>query len=318
MCVSVCVCLYLSVCMTFCVKHSSSYVYLGSPFTEDSKMKSVLDLHLKTRTADLNKYKIFCKTNATMPYQYKKKVLQAVILSSLLYGCETWLTDQLKTMEQLYISAIKSLLGVRQTTRTDVVLLESGMPTLKELIRKRTSSFVKKNIRGDIDETPLARVYKMCETKGTPGYRYIKDLLDNEIDGTLDDLKTKFGEETGTKALKYKEINSGLNVHSVYTSDKYIDERKRIVFTRFRLSSHRLKIETGRWARINPEDRVCDCDRGGVQDEYHVVFDCGKTAGVRLRYGVNDVVYGGGVSDLMENHDPCELVDFVDECMKMF
>ena len=48
------------------------------------------------------------------------------------------------------------------------------------------------------------------------------------------------------------------------------------------------------------------------------MFDCGKTAGVRLRYGVNDVVYGGGVSDLMENHDPCELVDFVDECMKMF
>ena len=55
-----------------------------------------------------------------------------------------------------------------------------------------------------------------------------------------------------------------------------------------------------------------------MQDEYHVVFDCGKTADVRLRFGVNDVVYGGGVSDLMENHDPCELVDFVDECMKMF
>ena len=98
----------------------------------------------------------------------------------------------------------------------------------------------------------------MCETKGTPGYRYIKNLLDNESDGTLDDLKTKFGEETGTKALKYKEINSGLNVHSVYTSKKYIDERKRIVFTRFRVSSHSLKVETSRWARITPRDRVCE------------------------------------------------------------
>ena len=47
----------------------------------------------------------------------------------------------------------------------------------------------------------------------------------------------------------------------------------------------------------------------------HVVFDSGKTADVRLKYGVNHVVYGGGVSDLMENH---ELVDFVDECMKRF
>jgi hypothetical protein len=305
------------VCKTVTVKHTPSYIYLGSPFTEDCKMKSVLDLHLKTRTADLNKFKIFCRTNATMPYQYKKKVLQAVIIQSLFYGCDTWLTDQLKTMEQLYVSALKALLGVRETTRTDVVILETGMPTLKELIRKRTSTFVKKNIRGDIDETPLSRVYKMCESKGTPGYRYIKRLLDNEINETLEELKAKFENETGTKATKYKEINPDLKVHPVYNTDTYIDERKRVVFTRFRVSSHSLKIETGRWARINPEDRVCDCDRGGVQDERHIVFDCSKTTDVRGRYGINDEMYGS-VSELMDNHDPSELVDFIDGCMKVF
>ena len=208
--------------------------------------------------------------NTTTPYMYKKKVLQAVIIQSLFYGCETWLTDQSKPMEQLYISALKALLGVRETTHTDIVFLETGMPTLKELIRKRTSSFVKKNIRGDIDETPLSIVYQMCQMKGTPGYCYIKWLLDSEISDTLEELKAKFENETGTKATKYKEINPNLKVHPVYNTTTYIDERKRVVFTRFRVSSHSLKIETGRWSRIDSEDRVCDCDRGGVQDERHI------------------------------------------------
>ena len=40
------------VCKTVIVKHSWSYIYLGTPFTEDCKVKSVLELHLKTRAAD--------------------------------------------------------------------------------------------------------------------------------------------------------------------------------------------------------------------------------------------------------------------------
>ena len=71
------------------MKHATSYVYLGSPFTENGSMKSVITLHVKSRLKDLNKFRLFCNKNETMPYKYKKKVLEAVIMSSLLYGCET-------------------------------------------------------------------------------------------------------------------------------------------------------------------------------------------------------------------------------------
>ena len=74
------------------VKHTTSYIYLGSPSTENGKLKDVIQLHVKSRLKDLNKFKIFCKKNETMPFQYKKKVLEAAIMSSLLYGSETWLT----------------------------------------------------------------------------------------------------------------------------------------------------------------------------------------------------------------------------------
>lgn len=77
-------------CTNITVKNDISYIYLGSPFTERASMCSVIDLYIKGRTADLNKFKIFCKMNSTMPYKFKKKALQACILHSLLYGCESW------------------------------------------------------------------------------------------------------------------------------------------------------------------------------------------------------------------------------------
>ena len=304
------------VSMGLTVKHAESYIYLGSPFTEDGKIQNVIAMHLKTRTADLNKFKIFCKVNVTMPYQYKKKVLQAAIISSLVYSCESWFTDSLKQMEQMYISALKSLLGVRETTRTDVVLLETGMPTLQELIKMRSTAFIKKNVNASIDDTPLARVYKMCAEKGTNGYRYIKSNLDNPVEEVLVSVKQNILDSTTSKALTYKVMNPNLSVHGVYNSKVYIDERKRIVFTKFRTSSHSLKIETGRWARISAENRLCDCDQG-VQDEYHVVFKCERSAAIREKYAENEARYTS-LSDLMENHDAVQLVDFIDECMKQF
>ena len=52
----------------------------------------------------------------------------------------------------------------------------------------------------------------------------------------------------------------------------YIPDYLRITFTRFRLSSHRLRVEVGRWSRTPREERVCACGTG-VQDEFHL-FQC--------------------------------------------
>ena len=46
-----------------------------------------------------------------------------------------------------------------------------------------------------------------------------------------------------------------------------VPEWQRIAFTRFRLSSHRLRIETGRWSRLPREQILCDCGANEPQDE---------------------------------------------------
>ena len=68
--------------------------------------------------------------------------------------------------------------------------------------------------------------------------------------------------------------------------------RFRMAFTRFRVSSHSLCIETGRWnrrgrGRLPREERLCVC--GEVQTEWHVVENCPVTRDIRQRVGLNRV-----------------------------
>ena len=112
------------------------------------------------------------------------------------------------------------------------------------------------------------------------------------------------------------EINPNLKVHEIYTMNDYVDEKKRVVMTRFRLSSHNLKIKTGRWARIKPEHRLCDCR--GVEDEAHVTLFCPKTEDIRKRYQMNTSTNAiNNLSELMDQPTQ-KLVNFIYECMKEY
>ena len=129
-------------------------------------------------------------------------------------------------------------------------------------------------------------------------------------------LVENFRNVTSSKATMYKRLNPDLALHEAYTTSEYVNERERLAFTRFRLSSHHLKIETGRWARIDADDRLCNCGHG-VQDESHVLFVCPKTANIRERFGVNDEVFGD-IGQLMCSMEVHKLVTFIFECMKLF
>ena len=116
-----------------------------------------------------------------------------------------------------------------------------------------------------------------------------------------------------TKTVTYRNINPSFSVHSMYTSaDKYIADYRRTEMTRFRVGSHRLKVETGRWSRVPREQRTCSCVVGGVQDEEHVVFQCEYTRDLREKYEVEDE------QTLVEVLDDIDNVDFIYEIMHRF
>ena len=89
-----------------------------------------------------------------------------------------------------------------------------------------------------------------------------------------------------TKTVTYRQINPTLSVHPMYSSEEVLEDDFRTAFTRLRLSSHRLRIETGRWTRTPREERLCQCGEA-IQTEQHVICDCTLVAHIRESYNCN-------------------------------
>ena len=97
-----------------------------------------------------------------MPYIYKKRVFDAAVMSSLLYSCESWLTNNIKGIEKQYNRLIKCLLGVRKNTSPSLCMLEAGIVPVKDVVRKKQKSFLISK-RGNYDEElPFNFVFNMC------------------------------------------------------------------------------------------------------------------------------------------------------------
>ena len=81
-----------------------------------------------------------------------------------------------------------------------------------------------------------------------------------------------------------------------------------------RTGSHWLRVETGRWQRLERAQRLCPhCDAGVVEDELHMVFDCALYNGVRQQFAD---LFGSGDKNLgsfLSQH-PVRVAQFVHQC----
>ena len=261
------------------IRHCSSYVYLGVIFTSDGRSTTSLQEHLSNKNKELNKLLIFFATNYDAPFRVKKRVLEAAFLSSILYGCESWLKVCLKPVNVMYMKAVRALLGVRATTPTNVCLVEGGFKPLESLVKTRQQKFFKKMItaREEMSDDPLMHAISIVKEHNRPVWSYMETILNGEkfVEEELHNIKQAIHDAppSATKSRTYINLNPTLEVHPLYTDcTTTIPDYLRISFTRFRTSSHMLRVETGRWSRTPRDERLCQCGMG-VQNEDHV-FVC--------------------------------------------
>ena len=100
------------------------YVYLGSIFTSTGSVSDDIKSHADSKVCHILKFISFIKKNNDVPFYVKRKVFDAALMSSVLYGCESWLSGDLKPVMKLYHWGLKQLLGVRSTTCNDLCFLE--------------------------------------------------------------------------------------------------------------------------------------------------------------------------------------------------
>ena len=300
------------------VKHCDFYIYLGSPITEDGLYSSVIDRHVNEKMKHFIKYCTFVKKNEDFPFNIKKQVSQACLLSAVLYGCDTWLTNDYGKLESLYMSVIKALLGVRTTTCNDVCLIEAGMPTLKALVEKRRASYLQSKIPNLHDDDPLKFAWNLAKSCNTHSTRIIDTSLNLNTNDIFDKATTliqnRIRSSHSTKRRTFRQLNTTLDSPKLYCGQ--VPEYKRIAFTRFRLSSHRLRVETGRWLRIPREERLCNCGSVSVQDEKHVLLVCEMSQDIRDKYDITHQDLQSFFSD--ETVDDADKVSIIYEILKKF
>ena len=286
------------------------YTYLGSVFTTDGSTRTALQEHVNAIQKHLNKLILFLNKNVDMPFFVKRKVVDAAFNAAILYGCESWIDVNLKPVEKLYNSALRHLLGVRNTTSTDLLLVECGFPPLHALVKHKQQTFFNKMIseRRHMSDDPLMFALDLTRVSNKRTYSYIDQVMNGPhyITSALGELHHRIAVSDRTKYRTYREINPELSVHAVYSERPSegrtsVPELYRKSFTRMRLSSHRLKIETGRWSRIPQEQRLCQCGLS-VQDKQHILVNCPLTQ--HLRTGkFKNVDHRGVLQNATSSHD---------------
>lgn len=295
------------------ISHTELYIYLGSPI-ENAPIAHHVEQHVQTKQSHVRKFSSFLAKNEDAPFSIKFKTWEAALRSTLLYGCESWLTNDMQAIEQPYVRTLKELLSVRQQTCTDLVYVELAMGNAKSVIQHRQITFLKKKkLVPGFELSLLGKTIAKAQYLKSPMGKYITQLL-AKADPVVQDLQTRQQsviESESSRRTSYVELNPELQKHEVYSSS--LPEHHRIAFTRFRLSSHRLAYEMGRWSRTPASDRLCVC--GSTQSSSHVLIDCPTTNTLRSNCVSLDFV---NIAHLMKSKDSAMLCKYIYDVLKLF
>ena len=298
------------------IKHCHIYTYLGSPFTSDGSISSAIKVHAQEKMAHFHKFISFIEKNNDLPFIIKKRVFDACLTSAILYGCESWFNGDLKPVIKIFNWALKHMLGVRRTTCNDVCYVEAGYVPINAIVKSKQRKFFVNMHRdriGIIDD-PFGFIIDLVlkSRYNTEKYLYklIHDVGINDCQQEVNLIKNNIARSESSRRKIYNNVmNVNLVVHDIYTKRHNIFENHRIAFTRFRVSSHSLVVETGRWnrrgrGRLPMEERLCPC--GEIQTEVHVVNNCPMSQIFRDEYGFTDIT--DLMSEKFSNEIVCKII----------
>ena len=107
------------------LKVVDSFKYLGSMISVDGSLDKQIASRIRKASQALGRLRNRLLNHHSITLDTKLKVYRAVVLSSLLYGCETWTVHRrhLKQLERFPQRALRSILGIRwqdRVTNTEV------------------------------------------------------------------------------------------------------------------------------------------------------------------------------------------------------
>ncbi len=274
-----------------------SYKYLGFVLTPSGEISSGLN-DLKDRA-----FKAFMKIKNDLGVAFYQDILTSLTLIDtlvkpvLMYNSDFWGCMKLSKnnpIDTFHLKMCKQLLGVNKDTTTAGVLLELGRIPLCtygvknaiknwERIRKGNANPV---LLASFNEAANENLLWLETIRKTFEENEMIEYFTNAYNGKeaiskkiFKRIEEKFHEEAlngirgeRSKLRTYALFKNKPGLEKYLLDIKNTDVRKQV--TKFRLSDHKLRIETGRVENINAEHRYCPFCLDKVETEAHMLLAC--------------------------------------------
>ena len=288
----------------------NSFKYLGVHIFKNGhwlRMQKRLAQHANYALHNL--FSIFKQTE--LPISDKCKLFDALVGSILNYSSEVWGTYEAKDVEMIHTKYCRWVLNVIRSTNISGLYGELGRVPMIVYRKFHMLKYWSKLLKSG-ENTITKKVYNMLKSDADTGVSYggsnwayqIESILDDiglsyvwlqqaEIDVPLSLIKQRLFDSYYQSW--YSNINNSNRLLSYagfkheFKFEKYLDfigERKyRTALSKFRLSSHNLNIERGRYEGIPRDERLCNvCNMNAVETEYHFLLVCPRYTDLRRKF----------------------------------
>jgi hypothetical protein len=249
-------------------------------------------------------------SQVTLPLNEICNLFDTLVSPVLNYSSEVWGNNQAKSIELIHTKFCRKILCVKKSTNLSGLYGELGrMPLLIQRQINVLKYWVK--ILKLPNENLLKKVYQMLKRDTDNNNSYnghnwaynIKTLLENlglseiwlnhltidiPLHFIIQRLKDTYIQSWISNIDNASRLSSYCRYKHKFTIEPYLNflnDKYRIALTKFRLSSHSLAIETGRYQNIPQHDRKCNlCNLNAIENEYHFLLVCPKFIDLRRKY----------------------------------
>ena len=268
------------------VNPKDGYAGLGFILSYSSDIYSLIVFNLNKKKFNVAKFYSWLQMNESTPFLLKLRVLYGCMFEAMIYSSEAWggnidrIADSLLEIER---KALKSCLGIKQGTSNDIIYVETKKADIVSTIKQRQYNFYQKFKRLSEYEAVAKKIWISYEnwhdySNTKPYICYYNSISDNAAQ-----RKAIIQSSDKSMDIRYRMLFD-LKYNAVLY-DSMVNDIDRIVITRWRLSSHSLYVETGRYKRpmVNRENRKCKiCNL--LEDEYHALFICKAHFIIRIEF----------------------------------
>ena len=234
------------------------------------------------------------------------KLFDTLVLPILSYGCEVWCVDAKcgAAAEALHKGFMKSLLGVRKSVGTHMVLAELDRFPLQvqfwlRILRYRHSTIALDNAR--LVKLAMVDGFAIGQSAFKGSWQHFlgeflhchtgEQQLFHQFDVAfiVERAKHQHAFQNFTMT-KYSTLKFYRTLQPVYKYADYLSTIRcvsnRRLGSRFRTGCHGLQVDTDRWVEGVDMDRGClVCNSPGcVEDERHFIFDCAAYNVIRVMH----------------------------------